>query len=153
MQYQHPTHPNTHRNTHSHIDVNSVFSSSFTFVGLLSLTQSWAQVLSTIDLSQLIDFYSTQLLCHCYVIVLRCFCPDLKITSPDFVWRVYTTSYPVLTHKKSGTAATERDRFTQKMCLRLQYKHTHGQVMMKLVISNQIPLKVREPLWKIGFSL
>ncbi len=110
MQYQHPTHNNTHRNTHSHTDVSSVFSSSFTFVGLLSLTQSWTQVLSTIDLSQLIDFCVKQLLCHCYVIVLRCFCSDLKITSPDFVWRVYTISYPVLTHRKSGTAATERDR-------------------------------------------
>lgn len=71
---------------------------------------SWTQVLSTIDLSQLIDSYTVLLLCHCYVIVLRCFCPDPRITTPGFVRRVYTTSYPVITRRKSGFAATERGR-------------------------------------------
>lgn len=144
---------------------------------------SWTQVLSTIDLSQLIDFYTMQLLCYCHVIVQSCFCSDPKINSPDFVWRVYKTSYPVLTHRKLGTTTTEMH--TQKTCLRLQHRythiqsfpsllgtfhyiafcphkvgqfpqcdcvnwfmthninnncqHTHTQVMMKLVISNQMP--------------
>lgn len=81
----------TNRHTCSH----PVLSSSLTAEASPSLLLARpTQVLSTIGLFQLIDSYTPWLIGHFCVIVLRCFGPDLKITSRGIMWHTHKTSHP-----------------------------------------------------------
>lgn len=131
-------------NRHKHTDMNSVF---FLLLHICWTVKrhpvfacSGTEVLPTIDMSLLIDFCTVQLLCHCYVIVLRCFYPDHK---NNFSWLRMAHVYDFLSSFNSQEVGNYSDSMKNRESHRKSAcdcnTHTHRWFQTKFQ-----PLKVRE---------
>lgn len=96
-----------------------------------ALACSWIPVLSTMELSQLIDFCIMQLLCHFCAIVLKNNFQNIpKITYFGFVWSVYRKSYPILTQREVRNYIFRKGKKTWDSQLNLCECILHPQMLV-----------------------
>lgn len=84
--------------------------------------------------------------------LLRCFCTDPKIASLGCVWRVHTTSCPVVSHRMWRTAQKNMPLNASLPLIHTQTHTTPHTMKMKLVISYQSPATKGQGTRKLDWS-